>query len=934
MIAMRLAINSFDLLNMSGNSQCQTQSCYTFSEVINHKWNSDDETPFYWDHYWHATPADWNTTRDLTGLHYSTDEHDMALDKETQGRMARSILFDDKYDSLRGKMFLSLQSLREAVNKVRVVDVQNAKLQSWLDALPAFGTFAVYFIISITLAAQMRKQTVLWSNKTLKSLLGVTFLLTAVSVSLLVIYILRIEAWVALMDNKWMRIEHTQNVVSKCEGIVQMSRKYSQFMDKRALTRFKDLMGSDGVAGLGQKASWDQYQLTDEELAMFSQHEDQCLELARRGAISIRISGWVANLSDAFLMDNEWLYNLTWNRSSEPNYAVEQYTFPGVYEYTDYASDKEKDPSFLAKVSRWTLYSLLYESKYRAWRETGANLLQLIVNRGVTESHSMFTQVQTLGNIMIIISATWMLEAVVMLLFLANAILVQRIGGMEHDMQAAGVVHLLSEHKSQCKLGMFIVILCMIGSFTFTTMFSAEVSSLPMTLYKPCTLVTQLGHSLFLARQLLDSSVFRADRVAKSKLKRAVLDLRKTYQHVRMGFDFGHEIGHEQDPDWTTYVEPLVGKWAEVDSYFTGEELPYLLDAKIGYWLELLLMLTEAPEWVLKENQVFRSLLDMFPETEEQMTQLCADIGEQSTQQLHTLRLLTIIVLVTVTVFLLGNLRFVSWPMTHKLLSDDDASVYMLLLVPEEVRNSVTAIREYLEYGRLQSEHVALRNALVQSEKLVGNVFSPGISQRIKSGEYPIADPYQDVTLLFSDLCGFTKLSSSISASDLVMFLDALYGTYDSVVETHGLQKIKTIGDAYFCVGNCAIPLEDAPVVTVSAALEILTSLKRLAAKWKEWKNINQRIGIHIGNVVGGVIGRTAMLFDLWGDAVNVASRMESTSLPGYIQISSEMHHLVGHEFRCKPRQVNLKGKGNVTAYLVVEEDHAQATRQTDDEEE
>ena len=147
----------------------------------------------------------------------------------------------------------------------------------------------------------------------------------------------------------------------------------------------------------------------------------------------------------------------------------------------------------------------------------------------------------------------------------------------------------------------------------------------------------------------------------------------------------------------------------------------------------------------------------------------------------------------------------------------------------------------------------------------------------------------------------------------LVRFLNDLYEQYDALMEARGLQKIKTIGDAYFCVGNCAQPLDNAPLVTVEAAVEMMEQLKALRSTktYRAWRHIEQRIGLHVGPVVGGVIGRTVMSYDLWGDAVNVASRMCSTGVSGSIQMSADFYSCVRSSFpQAQPREVVVKGKG------------------------
>ncbi|MBL8003947.1 MAG: tetratricopeptide repeat protein [Candidatus Kapabacteria bacterium] len=215
-----------------------------------------------------------------------------------------------------------------------------------------------------------------------------------------------------------------------------------------------------------------------------------------------------------------------------------------------------------------------------------------------------------------------------------------------------------------------------------------------------------------------------------------------------------------------------------------------------------------------------------------------------------------------------------------------------------------------------------------EQEKILHNILPINIADRILNQETFIADHFQSVSVLFMDLVGFTSLSSIAPPKQLVYLLDTIFTKADEVVESFGLEKIKTIGDGYLAVANVTTPLEHHQKATALAALKLLETMKDFTVNipselgntdWiKNMKNIEIRIGIHTGEIVAGIIGKNKYTYDLWGDAVNVASRMESNSEAGRIHISDEFAHSIeSHsEFSLIPRgEITIKGKGTMNTF-------------------
>ena len=211
----------------------------------------------------------------------------------------------------------------------------------------------------------------------------------------------------------------------------------------------------------------------------------------------------------------------------------------------------------------------------------------------------------------------------------------------------------------------------------------------------------------------------------------------------------------------------------------------------------------------------------------------------------------------------------------------------------------------------------ALRIEKERSERLLLNILPKEIVSRLKGGETVIADQLSNVTILFSDLVGFTKLSSRLSAADLVRLINELFSEFDRLALALGIEKIKTIGDAYMSVGGLPEPRADHAHAVADMALAMIEVVERMNRELATPLQI--RIGIHSGDVVAGVIGTHKFAYDIWGDAVNIASRMESHSLPNRIQVSAATHRHIHERFRLEPHgSVDVKGKGPMDTYFLL----------------
>jgi class 3 adenylate cyclase len=223
---------------------------------------------------------------------------------------------------------------------------------------------------------------------------------------------------------------------------------------------------------------------------------------------------------------------------------------------------------------------------------------------------------------------------------------------------------------------------------------------------------------------------------------------------------------------------------------------------------------------------------------------------------------------------------------------------------------------EFNAHRELEVAYQKLEAERQRTEKLLLNILPEAIAERLKQDRNTIADHFPDATVLFADVVGFTQLSSRISASEIVVLLNQLFSMFDQLAEQHGAEKIKTIGDAYMVVAGLPTPRSDHAQAIANLAIDMHKGVARFNVEYNQTFSI--RIGINTGPVVAGVIGLKRFIYDLWGDTVNIASRMESQGIANGIQVSEVTYECLKEQFLFEKRGViQVKGKGEMTTYLL-----------------
>jgi adenylate cyclase len=217
--------------------------------------------------------------------------------------------------------------------------------------------------------------------------------------------------------------------------------------------------------------------------------------------------------------------------------------------------------------------------------------------------------------------------------------------------------------------------------------------------------------------------------------------------------------------------------------------------------------------------------------------------------------------------------------------------------------------RERLYLEQLQAEKE-------RAEQLLLNILPMSVAEQLKQGQHTIADNFAEVSVLFADIVDFTRIAARHSPTEVVRLLNQIFSTFDRLAEQHGVEKIKTIGDSYMAVGGLPTPRLDHAEAIAEMALDMLDKIARFQTDIGE--PITMRIGINSGPVVAGVIGTKKFIYDLWGDTVNIASRMESYGLAGCVQVSPETYKILQDKYVFKERGVlPIKGKGDMKTYIL-----------------
>ena len=217
----------------------------------------------------------------------------------------------------------------------------------------------------------------------------------------------------------------------------------------------------------------------------------------------------------------------------------------------------------------------------------------------------------------------------------------------------------------------------------------------------------------------------------------------------------------------------------------------------------------------------------------------------------------------------------------------------------------------------LEKAHAQIRIEQERSEKLLLNILPGPIADRLRNSDKTIADGFADVTVMFADIVNFTQVAANMSPSQVFTMLNRIFSAFDELAEQHGLEKIKTIGDAYMVAGGLNEDIDDYAGAVADMAIAMRDLLRRDFTI--NASHLEVRIGIGTGPIVAGVLGKKKFIYDLWGDTVNIASRITTEGVPGMIQCDTTTYHRLSPNFDFHaPQTIYLKGKGDMTVYRLI----------------
>ncbi len=281
-----------------------------------------------------------------------------------------------------------------------------------------------------------------------------------------------------------------------------------------------------------------------------------------------------------------------------------------------------------------------------------------------------------------------------------------------------------------------------------------------------------------------------------------------------------------------------------------------------------------------------------------------------SSEKIHQYSIIIIISLLFLglEVWFFFHNRLFEFPSEFLVLSRINNNIGLFILI--------SVILYVISMSYSQAE-IDLEEERKKNELLLHNILPVPIAEKLKLSHESIADGFQEATILFADIVGFTTLAETKTPEEVIGILNEIFSEFDELVEELQLEKIKTIGDAYMVASGLPLESPDHAKSIASLALKMKESLSKLNQNNEQALEI--RIGIHSGPVVAGVIGKKKFSYDVWGDTVNTASRMESHGIPGKIQISEKTFSFLKNDFDCMERGlIDIKGKGSMKTYILL----------------
>jgi len=673
------------------------------------------------------------------------------------------------------------------------------------------------------------------------------------------------------------------------------AQKFVQFGDMAAYNRYWQV--AKGPRWEGVITDIKALGLTEQETNWLDESHHLAVVVEKTQEISMLLAVWSFGLNPHMFPDVE---HVQWDADAEPDMDEQKLNFPTrAYWYSSRANDMKLSPDQQRVLGRSLLYDVKFDWDMDHVRQNVDQLTKSIDKRATVNTNDMQKLLDVMAYAVIGSTALFIFVSVGMVTFLMSKVLNLRAASMTED-------EILSEHTNQRKFSIAILLglFSMVGVFAFAILHIAFCGVYPSEVSLSADREWLLTRALYYGEAVTwhHDTVSEPDRVhLEADLQLLKLKRQQLYFKADTSDGHRHYIGDGTLQSRTTFEAGGVNE---------------IMHA----WIQKLTPLTRrrdvpsTTEELSNLHYMWCTYKDLFQKLEDSRDEYV--IEAEAFMKMGGI--VEVIIVICVTIFIIFEYLVLVTPTIDAVVKAEESTKALLTLIPGHVLATVPAIKNYMETGTIVMGDDTNKKNLEETDQLLAFILPPSICERLKAGENPIAEYCKGVTIMFTHLVGFTKMVSMLPARELVGLLNSVFTAYDKLVESKALEKIKTVGDAYMMAGNLLKKKSDCGAkAVVECGLEFLEILQSLNAGRASEFQLQQTTGVNTGNVVAGVLGYTSVAFDIWGDAVNIASRMESTGDAAAVQVSPSTWEYVKPYYEATEHSVFVKGKGQMPAYRI-----------------
>eukprot|EP00760_Papus_ankaliazontas_P018314 PhM_4_TR17459/c0_g1_i1/m.36756 len=614
----------------------------------------------------------------------------------------------------------------------------------------------------------------------------------------------------------------------------------------------------------------------------------------------------------------------TWNYTAEPGSEVQTLLFPNSHMYTTRSLDEARN------ATEWSARAInsVFGSRYNFLFD---DLLRRVNNAFDNNKHRLESSLdddESKANAFTLVTIIIWGVFLGFVLLLATTVSAQ-VWSSSSTAKAAEKDPVFQEMAARSRnsllaLAIFAVVILIVGHVLVN-----QSSKYPHNINDATSREWFVGTTLYHIQTILNFTDPLVKFEARRQLSRTLGDMREVRHRLfftssgynAVGSDrtqdtllFGSDDGQGLLPTQTTAFRTVCDTTSTL-TYGSLNNATNEVDLQYLTWIQD--VMTYAQGDGMPAGATASSLLASADVLIAQLQESSSTMETEARDDITNVFLIVVILLGVLIALSLLVLLIVFIPIVRKLAHEQESTLLMLRMIPNDVRDSVPAISEFLETGKIDTTKEAQMN-FEKSERLLQNILPQKISKRLKAGETPIADEHQDVTILFSDFVNFTLTSSSLSAPEVVEFLNDVFCEFDVICDLLEVEKIKTIGDAYFVVGGLDEAQVDHCMRVCECALHMFKALNEHNEIHYDRHPLGMRLGIHTGPAVAGVIGLKKVAYDLWGDTIVLANKMESSGSPMRVHISQDVYKVVEPFYLVAVRHEPPAGPGGMRTYLII----------------